>query len=232
MSARGLDPGWGIALGVLGWLGGIAAQLQQPTLWPAATYAALCAAACALGCVAALTPRGRWITLPLALALAGGATTGLRAHDRLAQSLDPALEGADLLLTGVVASLPQVGPAGTRFVFEVESAQRATKRRPHTDASDRLPAGDAGRLGTSPSSTPERPGTAGMPPRPGAEVSQVTSGPRTHGRSAAPGADLHVPSQVPSRIALGWYRNDRDEAFSPTRGPSSAPVSDGACRCG
>ena len=67
--------------------------------------------------------------LLLIIALAGAGAlgfglTGLRAEQRLAERLAPALEGEDLLVTGVVATMPQVGLAGTRFVFEVERAER------------------------------------------------------------------------------------------------------------
>jgi len=40
----------------------------------------------------------------------------------MADFLDPALEGRDLLLTGVIASLPEDRGDGIRFVFEVEKA--------------------------------------------------------------------------------------------------------------
>src|SRR5574337_412253 len=56
------------------------------------------------------------------LVLAGFGATAWRAQARLADRLDPVLEGRDLLLTGIVATMPQVGASGTRFVFEVESA--------------------------------------------------------------------------------------------------------------
>ena len=126
MVARALDSGWRIALCALAWLGGIAAQLQQAALWPAGHYGGLCGAALLLGYVGWRSRRGAaFVMLTLACAMAGTGLTGLRAHARLAQALDARLEGADLLLTGVVASLPQVGPSGTRFVFEVEAAQRA-----------------------------------------------------------------------------------------------------------
>jgi competence protein ComEC len=49
--------------------------------------------------------------------------TQVRIQQRLADRLDPALEGRDLLLTGRIASLPSVGPQGLRFVFEVEQAR-------------------------------------------------------------------------------------------------------------
>jgi competence protein ComEC len=58
----------------------------------------------------------------MGLALLGGATTDLRAGRRLAEALDPALEGQDLSLVGVVSSLPRSSASGTRFVLEVESA--------------------------------------------------------------------------------------------------------------
>ena len=151
----------------LAWLGGIAVQMQQAALWPQPQYEGLCAAAAGLALLAVWGWRGAlarpasrgaaWldsasvICLLAACALAGAGSTGWRAHERMAQQLAVELEGADLLLTGVVASLPQVGPSGTRFVFEVESAQRA-------------------------------------------------------------GVAVAMPGQVPERIALGWYRNERDEA--------------------
>lgn len=40
----------------------------------------------------------------------------------MADSLDPAIEGHDLLLAGVIASLPQERGNGVRFVFEIEHA--------------------------------------------------------------------------------------------------------------
>ncbi len=55
-------------------------------------------------------------------ALAFGAT-GWRAAERLADTLPAELEGQDLQLVGRVARLPQTTLAGTRFVFEVESAR-------------------------------------------------------------------------------------------------------------
>jgi competence protein ComEC len=61
--------------------------------------------------------------LLLAIVAAALAATQLRIADRLQHRLDPALEGRDLLLTGVVASLPQHGAQGLRFVFHVEQAR-------------------------------------------------------------------------------------------------------------
>ena len=49
--------------------------------------------------------------------------TGLRAILFTSQSLDPALEGRDIVLTGVVSALPQRTEAGVRFRLGVEDAR-------------------------------------------------------------------------------------------------------------
>jgi competence protein ComEC len=124
--------GWLMAGAALCWLAGIAWQLQQPVLWPLARYQALVVAALPLGLVWLGSPRLRrasaWrrvlvlaLTWAAVAALALG-STGWRAADRLAQRLAPALEGQDLLVTGTVSSLPQSGPSGLRFQFDVERA--------------------------------------------------------------------------------------------------------------
>ena len=108
----------------LAWLGGTAWQLRQASLWQAADLALL-----AFTAAAAALPAWRWRrTWPglgvLALgfaALAFVATSG-RATWRLAEALPAALEGQDLVLTGIVSDLPRVSLIGTRFVFEVETA--------------------------------------------------------------------------------------------------------------
>ena len=61
----------------------------------------------------------------MALLLAGGALLGYgyaawRAEIRLAEALPVALEGRDLHVTGIVASLPQWDTRGVRFVLHVE----------------------------------------------------------------------------------------------------------------
>ena len=139
----GLHPGWGLVWLALCWLAGLAWHLQLSALWPRAWHLGL--AACALALLAwawagplplrrpsaARQPTARQPTafgsLDWALAAAGVlclalALTGLRAQARLDQRLNPALEGRNLWVTGVVARLPQSGPSGTRFWFEVEAA--------------------------------------------------------------------------------------------------------------
>ncbi|MDP1900958.1 MAG: DNA internalization-related competence protein ComEC/Rec2 [Rubrivivax sp.] len=114
------------ALPALGWLAGVALQLQQPVLWAAMAAAALCGAA-GLTMLLAWRWRRRWagtLALTLGAAALGFGGTTLRAQDRLVQALAPALEGQDLVVTGRVAGLPQASLMGTRFVFETESALR------------------------------------------------------------------------------------------------------------
>jgi competence protein ComEC len=55
----------------------------------------------------------------------GYAWAAWRADGRMADALDPALEGRDLLLTGVIASLPDDRGNGIRFVFEIEHMEAA-----------------------------------------------------------------------------------------------------------
>ncbi|MBL0147584.1 MAG: DNA internalization-related competence protein ComEC/Rec2 [Ideonella sp.] len=155
MVRSGLDVGWRLALTGLAWLAGIGWQLQQAQVWPVRLDGGLLAAALALVAVAcglagwrraresALAGGAIWIAVVAAAGLLGAATTDLRAHGRLADALDPALEGQDLLLTGVVASLPHAGPSGTRFNFEVESARRlgrASTEATSIEAAPKLPA--------------------------------------------------------------------------------------------
>jgi competence protein ComEC len=113
-----LDIGWRLALLVLAWLGGTAAQLWRPDLWPMPAALALAAAA---GGVAWALRRWAWLALPLLAAAAFGLTEA-RAGWRLADALAPALEGRDLVLEGRIASLPQPSLNGTRFAFEVDAA--------------------------------------------------------------------------------------------------------------
>lgn len=119
-------PTLGALLAALGlaWLGGVALQLQQTEVWHAGCYAA--GLACS-SITLAVSTRARTrriaalLSVPTAV-LAGFALTGLNASLRLADSLPPTLEGRDLLVTGVVAGMPQTGATGVRFRFEVEQA--------------------------------------------------------------------------------------------------------------
>lgn len=108
------------------WLTGVVLQLQQPELWPAAIYVPFLALALVLLAPAAIKSVAFWqkaAAITLAFALLGFASTGLRAHVFSSHTLDPALEGKDLTVTGLVAAMPQYSEAGTRFRFEVEQAE-------------------------------------------------------------------------------------------------------------
>jgi competence protein ComEC len=115
---------WGLraAAGAGAGVGGAALQLQQSALWPAWAYLVLLGAALIGAAIAWRGSREQSLWWALALAAALFATTGLRAGLRLADGLPAALEGRDLLVTGVVADLPRQSPDGVRFAFKVESA--------------------------------------------------------------------------------------------------------------
>ena len=104
---------------------GPALQLQQPALWDGASYALILLAAIALlSCARWLRGQAgaRGTLILVALALLAFGLTGLRASRFAAQGLDPALEGRDVSVTGIVAAMPQRSETGLRFRFEVESA--------------------------------------------------------------------------------------------------------------
>ncbi|HEY6086419.1 MAG TPA: ComEC/Rec2 family competence protein, partial [Burkholderiaceae bacterium] len=119
----GMDA-WGLraAALVLAGIAGAALQLQQPALWSAAAYLAILALAATALVLAGLNERARGVALLLGLAATMFAATGLRAGHRLADSLSAALEGQDIVVTGVVAELPRQMPDGVRFTFQVEAA--------------------------------------------------------------------------------------------------------------
>ncbi len=120
----GPGPGDRATWPALGWVAGVACQLQQAQL-PAADLV-WSVAVVALGLAfAGWRGRRRWtglLALCLALAALGWASTHARAAWRLADGLLPALEGRDLVVTGVISDLPRAGLQGTRFSFDTESA--------------------------------------------------------------------------------------------------------------
>lgn len=110
---------------LLGFVVGAALQLQQPALWAWPIYAGMVVLAIVLYALAAMKNiaiAGRTPALVLACAVLGVGAAGLRASAYLADALEPALEGRDLRVTGVVANLPQRNEAGLRFRLQVESA--------------------------------------------------------------------------------------------------------------
>lgn len=112
---------------LVGWVLGVALQLQQPALGSLGAYAAVALAGAAGWMAAARMARP---ALVIALALLAGVgigwgVTGARAAWFAAGALDPGLQGVDIQVTGRIASLPQRSAQGERFELVVESARRA-----------------------------------------------------------------------------------------------------------
>ena len=118
----GPDTGWRLAGLALAWLAGVALQLQERSLLLAAAYGAAIVAG-ALCLLAAWRWRRLFLLGVLGMALLGAGASGWRASVLLAESLALSLEGQDLMVTGVVASLPQRGASGLRFRFAVGDAR-------------------------------------------------------------------------------------------------------------
>jgi competence protein ComEC len=117
---------WQGAAAMGGWLAGVAWHLQRSRLdtgGPALAAGLGLALAGLLWLVwpARWPPGWRAGCAGLACALAGLLIADAQAGQRLRQTLPDAWEGRDLRLTGVVATLPQTGPQGVRFVLEVDA---------------------------------------------------------------------------------------------------------------
>jgi competence protein ComEC len=117
-AAHGLTPA------LLGGLLGNALQLQQTTLLPAGDYLlGLLLGLLLLGLsLRARRPAWRWGLLGAAFVVLAFASTGWRAQVFGSQALDPALEGRDIAVTGVVAAMPQHFEGGLRFRLDLERA--------------------------------------------------------------------------------------------------------------
>ena len=121
--------------GTAGWRGGwllmgvvlgTVLQLQQSQLAAPVVYLALGAVGLVLAAALAWEPRRRALGLWLLVgALLAFSSAGWRAGLRLADGLDPTLEGRDLLVQGRIASLPVRSAQGDRFEFVTESATLA-----------------------------------------------------------------------------------------------------------
>ncbi len=109
-----------------GSVAGAALQMQQAALWPGPVYAGLVVGAFAGGLVLRRLRRIRTVFLLMAMllgAMASAGLTGWRATAYAEEVLPAALEGRDVLVSGVVAGMPQRGEGAVRFTLEVESAR-------------------------------------------------------------------------------------------------------------
>jgi competence protein ComEC len=95
--------------------------LQQQASLPDRRFLWLGPLALALGwvAIAARRPWGRSVGLAAAGLVLGFLWAQLRADLRLADALSPEWEGRDVIVSGVVASLPRRLASGTRFEFQV-----------------------------------------------------------------------------------------------------------------
>src|SRR5258706_34329 len=115
----------------LGFALGVCLLQRQPEL-PGAMWLALCftfAAIAAIGFSRRVSPVVAAGATFAGFAALGFAWAAAFAHLRLSDRLDPALEGRDVAVTGVVAGLPQTFERGVRFDFDVESPESGVPRR-------------------------------------------------------------------------------------------------------
>ena len=119
-------------LAALGFALGVWLLQRQPELPGIAWLVAGLASACGLLVAASLSTRLARLGALLALvsfAILGFCWAAGFAHLRLADQLDPEIEGRDVAATGVIAGLPQVLERGVRFDFDVESAEVGVPQR-------------------------------------------------------------------------------------------------------
>ena len=122
---------------LLAWLTGTTLQLFQPALWSLSAYALTVAVSClSSGLCRFILHRTavQYTYSTLCVAFCVGislsfALTGMRAVWFAQNALDPALEGVDLQVTGVVSTMPQWHSDGVRFGFEVEQSIRSEDRQ-------------------------------------------------------------------------------------------------------
>ncbi len=123
----------------IGLIAGVAVQLQQVALWQATTYIACALSALASLCWLGLRPAARagsgsevmrtctLVVVLLLAALFSFGITGLRAAHYAQTAINPALEGVDIEVVGVVGAMPQRLDTGLRFRLQVESAYVSDK---------------------------------------------------------------------------------------------------------
>src|SRR6266581_647241 len=115
----------------LGFTLGVWLLQHQPEL-PGAGWLALyftLAAVAAIGFSKRISPAVAASATFIGFAALGFAWAAVLAQLRLSDRLDPELEGRDVVVTGVVAGLPQTFERGVRFDFDVEYPETGVPRR-------------------------------------------------------------------------------------------------------
>ncbi len=115
----------------LGFTLGVWLLQRQPEL-PGAMWLAVCfafAAIAAIGFSSRVSPVIKAGATFVGFAALGFAWAAALAQLRLSDRLNPELEGRDMLVSGVVAGLPQAFERGVRFDFDVESPEAGVPRR-------------------------------------------------------------------------------------------------------
>jgi len=116
-------------LAALGFALGVWLLQRQPELPGIAPLAAALVTACALLAGTRFLRRAAPAWVLAAFAVFGFCWAAGFAELRLADRLDPGLEGRDVAVTGVIAGLPQAFERGLRFDFDVESPGTGVPRR-------------------------------------------------------------------------------------------------------
>ncbi|MBC5766322.1 DNA internalization-related competence protein ComEC/Rec2 [Ramlibacter albus] len=107
----------GLAAVLAGAVMGPVLQLQQRELWAWWVYAGMAAASLVAASIFRRHRAAAFLVIPLAFAVTGWRACAYQSH-----ALDPALEGRDIEVTGIVAAMPQRNELGVRFRLEVEHA--------------------------------------------------------------------------------------------------------------
>jgi competence protein ComEC len=197
---------WWRAAAALAWVLGVAMQLQQPALWPGASYPLTLAAALGLLLAAMRLQRAAIarIGIGLALATAGFGYAGWRADVRLADALAPEWEGCDVEVVGVIDEMPQVAEDGDHFAFVVESVSalgmsaRELRRVQSLDAAAGLPL------------TTQVAAAEDAAQRARASSDDADEDDADDASPAVPAPHAGDPV-VPARVWLAWSRNQRDD---------------------
>jgi len=118
-----------------GWLAGTAWQLQQASLWSLDVILAACGLSLLLGLLAwvlhtrithdsKFSEVAKWPITALVFFGLALSCVNARALWQAQHRLNPVLEGQEILLLGVIASLPQQTDISVRFRFQVQSASK------------------------------------------------------------------------------------------------------------